>query len=65
MRAPRAALLSAARTTRTMRTTRDDRGQTMAEYGMILGGIAVIVATVVVLLGPPIGNLYQQAVDAF
>jgi len=62
MRAPRAALLSAARITH---TTRDDRGQTMAEYGMILGGIAVVVAAVVILLGPPIGNLYQQAVDAF
>jgi len=62
MRAPRAVLLAAAHTTRTMR---DDRAQTMAEYGMILGGIAVVVAAVVILLGPPIGNLYQQAVDAF
>lgn len=62
MRGHRAALLSAARITD---TTRDDRGQTMAEYGMILGGIAVVVAAVVLLLGPPIGNLYQQAVDAF
>lgn len=44
---------------------RDDDGQTMAEYGLILAGIAVIVMAVVWLLGGAINSTFQSIVDQF
>ena len=34
-------------------------GQTMAEYALILGGIAVVVIAGILILGPAIRNLFQ------
>lgn len=42
-----------------------EEGQGLVEYGMILVLIAVIVALVLLLLGPAVGNLYSSVVDAF
>lgn len=44
---------------------RDDDGQTMAEYGMILAGIAVVVVLVVALLGTAISDAFQSVIDSF
>ncbi len=42
-----------------------DEGQTMAEYGLILAGIAVIVMTAVFLLGGAINTTFQSIVAQF
>ena len=34
-------------------------GQTMAEYALILGGIAIVVILAIVFLGGRIGDLFQ------
>ena len=47
------------------RASRDDDGQTMAEYGLILAGIAVVVMAVVWLLGGAINTAFQSIVDQF
>jgi pilus assembly protein Flp/PilA len=38
-------------------------GQGLVEYGMILVLVAVIVALVLLLLGPAVGNLFSAVVD--
>ena len=35
-------------------------GQTMAEYALILGGIAVVVIAGILVLGPAISNLFKS-----
>jgi Flp pilus assembly pilin Flp len=43
-------------------------GQTMAEYALILGGIAVVVIAGIIILGPAIRDLFQDtgsSVEAF
>ena len=45
--------------------TRDDEGQTMAEYGLILAGIAVIVMATVWLLGAAINQTFTDIVAQF
>lgn len=40
-------------------------GQTMAEYALILAGIAVVVAAVVWLLGDAISATLQSVIDQF
>jgi len=35
-------------------------GQTMAEYALILGGIAVVVIVGILVLGPAIRDLFQD-----
>lgn len=46
-------------------TLRRDDGQTMAEYGLILAGIAVIVMATVWLLGGAINTTFQSIVTQF
>jgi pilus assembly protein Flp/PilA len=41
-----------------------EQGQGLVEYSMILVLIAVIVALVLLLLGPAVGNLFSTVVDA-
>jgi len=41
-----------------------EEGQGLAEYGLVLVLIAVVVVLVVSLLGPFIGNLYSSVVEA-
>ena len=42
-----------------------DDGQTLAEYGLILGGIFLIAAAAMLLLGPTIDQLFQDAINVF
>ena len=35
-------------------------GQTMAEYSLILGGIAIVVIAGILILGPAISDLFQD-----
>ena len=35
-------------------------GQTMAEYSLILGGIAIVVIAGILILGPAIRDLFQD-----
>ncbi len=44
-------------------TIRRDEGQTMAEYGLILAGIAVVVMVTALLLGTAISDAYQDIID--
>ena len=42
---------------------RDENGQGMVEYALILGLIAVAAVVVLIVLGPKIKNLFQKAND--
>jgi len=42
-----------------------EEGQGLLEYGLVLVLVAVIVAAVLLLLGPIIGNLFSTVVEAF
>lgn len=35
-------------------------GQTMAEYALILGGIAIVVIAGILILGPAINDLFEE-----
>ena len=43
---------------------RDDRGQTMAEDGLILAGIAVVVMAAIVVLGPAIAQIFTDVANS-
>jgi pilus assembly protein Flp/PilA len=43
---------------------RDDRGATAVEYGLMVGLIAVVIITVVGLLGKQVSTLFQSVVTA-
>jgi pilus assembly protein Flp/PilA len=43
---------------------RDEEGQTMAEYGLLLAGIAVVVMAVTVFLGDAIRDTFQGVIDS-
>ncbi len=42
-----------------------EEGQGLVEYGMILILVAIVVALVLLLLGPAVGNLFSTVVAAF
>ncbi|GGI71610.1 Flp family type IVb pilin [Pseudarthrobacter scleromae] len=42
------------------RFTREEKGATMVEYGIMVAFIAVLVLAVVIVLGPQIANMFQQ-----
>ena len=42
-----------------------EEGQTMAEYGLILAGIAVVAMVGVALLGPAISTLFTTLAGSF
>ena len=44
---------------------RRDEGQTMAEYGLILAGIAVVAMVGVAVLGPAIRDLFTTLAASF
>ena len=44
---------------------RREEGQTMAEYGLILAGIAVVAMVGVAVLGPAIRDLFTNLVASF
>ncbi len=37
-----------------------EEGQTMAEYALILGGIAILVIAGILILGPAVRDLFKQ-----
>jgi Flp pilus assembly pilin Flp len=39
---------------------REREGQTMAEYALIIGGIAIVVIAGILILGPAIRDLFQS-----
>jgi Flp pilus assembly pilin Flp len=39
---------------------RDREGQTMAEYALIIGGIAIVVIAGILILGPAIRDLFED-----
>ncbi len=42
---------------------REEEGQGMAEYGLILAGVAVVAAAIFVTLGGKINTLIQSVID--
>lgn len=44
--------------------TRDEEGQGMVEYGLIIGLIAIIVIAVFVALGGPLKNMFANAASS-
>lgn len=46
------------------RVSREEKGATMVEYGIMVAFIAIVVMAVVIVLGPAIAALFQQVVDA-
>ena len=52
----------------TVARLRDREGQTMAEYALIIGGIAIVVIAGILILGPAIRDLFTDtgnSVDNF
>ena len=49
----------------TQRVATDEEGQTMAEYGLILAGIAVVVVAAVGLLGGAIDQTFRGLLASF
>lgn len=47
-----------------VRILKDEDGQGMVEYGLILGLIAVAAIAVLIALGPKIKGIFQSADDA-
>lgn len=45
-------------------TTHDIAGQTIAEYSVLIAGIAVVVVVVLPYLGSAVAGLFSGAVDA-
>ncbi len=44
---------------------RDEEGQGLVEYAMILVLVAVVVLLVLALLGPAVGNVFSNVVENF
>lgn len=42
---------------------KDENGQGMVEYGLIIGLIAIVVIVALLALGPKIRNLFQGSAD--
>jgi len=43
---------------------KDENGQGMVEYGLIIGLIAIVVIVALLALGPKIRNLFQDTADS-
>jgi pilus assembly protein Flp/PilA len=43
--------------------SRDERGQTLVEYGLLLALIAIVVIAVLLLLGPAVSGIFQSVND--
>ena len=48
----------------TVARLRDREGQTMAEYALIIGGIAIVVIAGILILGPAIKELFEDTGDS-
>ncbi|MFA9399264.1 MAG: Flp family type IVb pilin [Clostridiaceae bacterium] len=49
---------------RTLLIFKDEKGQGMVEYALIIGFVAVVVIAVLILLGPAIAAKFQEIIDA-
>jgi pilus assembly protein Flp/PilA len=47
-----------------MLTFRDNKGQGLVEYALILVLVAVVVIVVLAILGPTIGNIFSNLINA-
>jgi pilus assembly protein Flp/PilA len=47
-----------------MNWLRDEEGQAMVEYGLIIALIAIVVIAALLILGPRIANLFEDAGEA-
>jgi Flp pilus assembly pilin Flp len=52
-------------TFRHLSSAADDSGQTMAEYGILIAGIALVVALAVPIFGAAVGGLFRGVISAF
>lgn len=43
---------------------REEKGQGMVEYALIIGFVAIVVIAVLILLGPAIAAKFQDIIDA-
>ena len=43
---------------------KDEEGQGMVEYGLLIGLIAIVVVVALLVLGPRIRDLFQDTADA-
>lgn len=50
--------------TRAIALSTSEQAQTQAEYALLLTGLFLAAAATVLLLGTPIGNIYQAVIDA-
>ena len=41
-----------------------EEGQTMAEYALIIGGIAIVVIAGILILGPALRDLFEETGDS-
>jgi Flp pilus assembly pilin Flp len=48
-----------------IRTAANERGQTMAEYGLLLALVAIVVALVLPAVAGPLQNVFRAAAAAF
>lgn len=46
-----------------MNWLRDEEGQAMVEYGLIIALIAIVVIAALVILGPRIANLFEEVAE--
>lgn len=46
-----------------MNWLRDEEGQAMVEYGLIIALIAIVVIGALIILGPKIADLFNDAAD--
>ena len=46
-----------------LRNSRDEEGQTLVEYGLLLALIAIVVIAVLILLGPAVSGIFQSVND--
>jgi pilus assembly protein Flp/PilA len=42
---------------------RDEEGQTLVEYGLLLALIAIVVIAVLLILGPAVSAVFQEVTD--
>lgn len=49
---------------RVLSVLRNDKGQGMVEYALIIGLVAIVVIAVLILLGPAISAKFQAIVNA-
>ena len=47
-----------------MNSIRNEKGQSLLEYGLIIILVAIIVIIVIYLFGPALGNLYSNIIQS-